>query len=364
MKLLGIDPPTIDRRLYVIHSFYKWAEEAHRTRWHTQVYAVSELPDEMRGYQFPITSQQATKSLNGVQVDTWAFSFPLGEGSQYPPRNTPTEDQRNESILIARTQYKYGVRNSLLILYPDSTGARTFEFLTLRTEDLPKTWAELLEIAEREDDFIEIELRRKTGWGRLRISADLLYATFEYILYDRPILVARLEKQGKKDPGFVFLSEMGGVLHKDSAGKIGRSINRAAGIRRAGLHRYRARFILEVVKTCLAAVEAEGNIVDMNSTWFETILILASQMMGHTHPMSLRPYLTGLLTVRVNQMEPVRAGQMWKRIKEREAILYAQEQRLRANSFLLEAGRLIESGRFDDGRQKVEEYIHMMKDAA
>jgi integrase len=152
-----------------------------------------------------------------------------------------------------------------------------------------------------------------------------------------------VERHG--DCGFVFLSETGNVLTTDSVTRICGEFFRIAEIPNANIHRLRARFITEVIEGVLDDLEAKGQTVDLTSDWGETVLIMARNLMGHSHIMSLRPYLTEIQVRRIRAngtiipREEAEPGHLRKELDQ------ALDSRVNYSDRLAEADRLMGAGK-------------------
>ncbi len=97
----------------------------------------------------------------------------------------------------------------------------------------------------------------------------------------------------------VFLSETGDALTTDSITRIAGKIFADALVEDANIHRLRARYIIEVIETLLDRLSEQGVTVNRSESWENQVLMMAVELMGHSHPLSLRPYLNDILNRRL-----------------------------------------------------------------
>ena len=142
----------------------------------------------------------------------------------------------------------------------------------------------------------------------------------------------------------MFLSSTTGlVLHPDSVSSIGRRIFGRAGIRKSSIHRLRARYAVRVIETLVDAI-FDGKAIGSESSWIETILIKAAEMMGHASPQSLRPYLTYVLNRRIQASDSMKAAKLEARLRQRKLLEGTLVRRLKSNEQLHIIARHIQAG--------------------
>ena len=117
-----------------------------------------------------------------------------------------------------------------------------------------------------------------------------------------------------------------------------------AKIENANIHRLRAKFITEILETVLDELQTSGVSFDVTSDWGETVLIMARNRMGHTHIMSLRPYLNEIRVRRVQMDGKIVPREELDKRRVRKELDAALVQRVRHNTTLAKADRLIGSG--------------------
>lgn len=349
-SMLGADIP-VPRRNYcitVVHGFYRWAEQTGRLKYHVCVGRPYDYPKDMFGYKFPIASVEVRVRQGRRWVVRWQSPLTerIGHGG-YGFRNTPNSTQLMDLFATASISGRHAVRNHLMMSWALECGARLDELLQPTLSDLP-TEDQIWNLDDSDLWVIKVKRKgQKRKEGKLLVTVDLILRTYDYVRHERKDVVARCLAAGKKVSDFVFISERSGdVLQNDSVTRICGEIFRATRIEKANIHRLRASFITQQVERCLLAVEAMGNSVDMTSTWHETILTMAAQLMGHTSILSLRPYLNQLLVRRL-QTELGTSD-----VGEAELIESIKIQRFAAeNAELIRALRLRMLGKFKEASE-------------
>jgi len=336
----------VNTSLQTIFSFYRWAEERKIVRYHVGIYSDAELPGPLVGVPFPISAKRVNQEgKNGRVFSTWATPLTVSSRSEDAgARHTPTEEQIQDLHEVA-AQHQQGERDSIMLSWAEEAGPRLAEILRVRRCDLP-TLDELADLIERDEPWI-ISLRRKGGKSKpLNIPPDLLVRTLDYVQFARRKVVDRcLEKiVGYREPEEVFLSSTTGlVLHPDSVTSIGRRIFGRAGVRKASLHRLRARFAVRTIETLVDAI-FNGSAIGSESSWIETILIKAAEQMGHSNPSSLRPYLTYVLNRRIQNSDASRAARLEVRLRQGKLLEGTLVRRLGEHEQLHLIARHIQAG--------------------
>lgn len=346
---VGID--RINASLKAIFAFYRWAEETKILRFHVGIYMEGELPGAMENPSFPITAKRVfSKGKNGRTYEGWITPLTLsGSRQNSPTRHTPTEDEirRLHEVAIER---EHGERDSLMFSWAEEAGPRRSEFMRLCKSHLP-TVSELADLIERDEPWV-VSVERKGGKVKpLNVMPELLIRTLDYISFDRREIVDRCRDSivGYCEPDEVFLSGKTGMpLHLDSVTSIGRRSFRKAGIERASIHRLRARFAVRTIETLVDAVFGEDSKIGADSSWVETILIKAAEMMGHASPQSLRPYLNYVLNRRIQSADATKASRLAGRLRQLQLQERAATRRLGHIRELQEAASLIQQGRSSD----------------
>ncbi|WP_454656191.1 hypothetical protein [Bosea beijingensis] len=346
MLTKGVGASRAKSVMQVIFQFYFWAERSGRLRYRVGVYSEGDLPDHMVGVAFPISAKrQLSKTRSGRSHECWVSTISVrGENQKTSPRHTPTEHEiRSLHEVVA--QNRSSERDSLIFSWAEETGARRAEILRICKSNLPGL-IELGEIIERDEPCI-VEVLRKGGRVLPLVAPpDLVIRTLDYIKIERQTIVSQFSGAivGYSEPDEVFLStSTGQVLHPDSVTAIGSRSFRRADIKRASLHRLRAKFAVSVVESLVEAIFA-GQAVGSVSNWRETILVKAADMMGHAHPASLMPYLNFVLDRRLQVSPSVRLRQLEARLRQLRLSEQAQIRRLGTISALQDVAQLIQAG--------------------
>lgn len=110
------------------------------------------------------------------------------------------------------------------------------------------------------------------------------------------------------------------------------------------MHRLRARFAVRVIETLVDAL-FQDQIIGSDSSWVETILIKAAELMGHSDPRSLRPYLTYVLNRRIQTADATKAEKLASRLRQLRLHEGTLVRRLGQHRDLHEAAKHIQAGR-------------------
>jgi integrase len=317
-RLQNISTGRVNASLKTIFAFYRWAEENKRIRFQVGIYAEDELPARQAHIVFPISAKRSfTKGRHGRIFGGWTTPLALSNRSRCSgTRHTPTEDEIRvlHEVAVERVN---GERDSLMFSWAEEAGPRRAEFLQICKSHMP-TSDQLAALIDN-DGFWPILIKRKGGKSKIiNAQPDLVIRTVDYIQFGRRDIVESCLNTivGYREPDEVFLSSRTGmVLHPDSVTSIGRQIFKKAGIKRANIHRLRARYAVRTVETLLDAV-FNGGMVGPESSWIETILVKAAELMGHSSPESLRPYLTYVLNRRIQTADATKADALASRLRE------------------------------------------------
>lgn len=330
----GIRTPRRNTLLRTIHSFYKWTAEQKIFKYIVQIARPSAYPEAMLDYSFPISSQEEMIiTRKGRKRSHWVWPFlEHGEGSKYGRRPTPTFEDIDRATSFTDTQV-HGVRNVLMMIWAFRTGARVSEILSMRLKDLPWTDEQQAEMIEKGQWAVKLRKRkRRPSGGVLYVPQEVIFDTIDYIETERALI---LKKRGKKGLDRIFVSERGTPIVADSVSRICSALFRAAQVPNAGIHRLRARFAHHTVEVVLQNLEEFGVSLDSSSGWHETALIIAAQMMGHSSPRSLEPYLHDIVFRRA---EAARLG------LAQTADTRPPSERPDLMGIVVEATRLLENG--------------------
>lgn len=343
----GISINRVNTALRIIFAFYRWAEETKRIRYTVGIYTPDQLPDKLSGIAFAITAVQCySKGRHGKVFGRWTTPLTISAKQGWAPtRHTPTEDQvqKLHEVVIETVN---GERDSLMLSWAEETGLRRAEFMQLRKSHLPSP-DQLSELIDKDDPWL-IEIVRKGGASKsISVLPDLIFRTQDYIEFARQQTVDNCRKAlvGYREPDEIFLSTTTGLpLHLDSVTSIGRRGFRKAGIKRSSGHRLRARFAIRTIETLVDALFT-GELVGPESSWAETILIKAAEMMGHASPKSLRPYLNYVLNRRIQTSDAVKAEKLASRLRQLTLQERVLTQRLEGQRELHVAARHLQAGK-------------------
>lgn len=312
--------PRVNTSLKTVFTFYRWAEENKRIRFQVGIYTQADLPQALDRIVFPISAKRInSKERHGSAFGTWTTPLTLNNPRQgVKARGTPSEEAIR-SIHSVALENQHGVRNSLMYSWVEEAGPRRAEILRLCKSHLPTT-DQLARIIENDEPWL-ISVKRKGSVSKpINAQAELLIQTIDYITIERRIVVEKCTQSivGYQEPDEIFLSGTTGMpLHPDSVTSIGRRDFRKAGVDNANVHRLRARFAVRTVETLVDAI-FDGETVVPESSWVETILVKAAEMMGHRSPQSLQPYLTDVLNRRIQTSDATKAEKLASRLRQLE----------------------------------------------
>jgi len=301
----NVSTARINASLYAAFGFLRWAEETGRIRFVVGIYEQADVPPELRA--FPVSAKRISRpGKRPSHFSGWTTPLLLRTvGAR--PRHTPTDAEAK--LLHEKTaERRYAERDSLVLSWAEETGARRGDIGQLGKSHLP-TLDEIDDLLERDDDW-EILLVRKGGAVKpLRAGPHLILRTIDHVDRERRAMVqTKLHLIGYVEPDEIFISEDTGMpLHLDSITSLSRSVFRTAGVRRASLHRLRAKRCVEVVETLIDGVLGDDSVKTFNPAFAETILVKAAEMMGHSSTESLRPYLTFVLNRRLTSSEAMKS---------------------------------------------------------
>ena len=290
----------------VVHDFYKWAESLGRLKYHVQTKPKHDYLGIPEDYIFPISGREVELRLpNGQKYIKWVSGLlDTGVHSSYGMRHTPTATEVTRLFAEAKKDGRNSARNLLMLVVALETGARVSEIVQLKVGQFPTADKLGRFIGSKAEPYLEVEVERKNqGKGRLRINQQLVLKIVAYIYGDNQRLsIVRKKHAGtQSNERCVFLSETGEGITTDSVTRIAGQLFRAAGIEKANIHRLRARYITTVIELQLDRLAEQGITVNRSEAWEEQVLVMAVQLMGHSHPMSLRPYLNEILQRRMTK---------------------------------------------------------------
>ncbi len=336
----GVSVGRRDHCISTVHGFYEWCELDGRLRYHVQIAGKHSYAGDMYGYAFPITSKEKIEQKKGIETRRWVSTV-LEGGKETSRRHTPTSPEIERLFEVADGDGRYHTRNSLMMSWALETGGRVSEIVPVAVSDLPSVH-ELQRLLAA--DFHVVKVKRKNrGWAELKVPIDLVLRTIDFVENDkaRREIIEVNGLVGRNDVP-VFLSERGRALSTDSVTRICRELFAKAGISRANIHRLRAKYITVVIERCMDALGLEGQSADVVTTWTETILFMAAELMGHIHPRTLAPYLNAIRSRRVAQFASKREPQSPLDPGDRHSNAF--------NKQLRNAADLIKAGRREEAR--------------
>lgn len=352
----------VNSALDTIFAFYRWAEEKKKIRFQVGIYTADELPLALQEMSFPISAKRNfSKGRSGRIVGSWTTPLRIsGAKQESPVRHTPTENQIQDlhELAVERLQ---GERDSLMFSWAEEVGSRRAEFLRVCKSHMP-TGDVLADLIERDEPWVILVTRKGGKTKPLHVPCDLIIRTQDFIEFGRSEIVNRCQKEivGYREPEEVFLSSKTGlVLHPDTVTSIGRRAFRQAGIKNANIHRLRARFAVRTIETLVEAL-FEDKIVGSESSWIETILIKASEMMGQSDPRSLRPYLTYVLNRRIQTSDSTKAKNLASRLRQLRLHEGTVVRRLGQHKDLQEVAKHIQAGRESDAATALRKMADML----
>ncbi|MGR9457141.1 tyrosine-type recombinase/integrase [Rhizobium leguminosarum] len=353
-----------------VHDFFKWAQSQGLLVNHVQIAPKQDYSGLRADYVFPISSEEAVVVGRFGQTHTkWVSTLTGGsQESNYGKRNTPTSKQTIRLGEVIEAHTRNAVRNKLMMDWALFTGARVSEILQIKEHHLPPF--ENIQAFFDDDGkhkLFEIWIERKNrGKACLRVPGDLALRTAEYIAEDAERLKIIETQHGgvRANDSFTFLSEKGGVLSADSVTRIFGNFFREAGITKANIHRLRAKYITEVIEFQLDRFADSGVNVDPTSNWTETILITATQVMGHSSPISLVPYLNEILQKRATSDGRMEARPIEAQERSLKDLLHRLESSLRSHSDLAQAMKLMNAGRFIEARDIIGDIFEQLNELA
>jgi integrase len=359
-----------DECISTVHDFFKWAENRGLLKNHIQIAAKHEYDDLAPEYVFPISSQQVmVRGRGGKSYLKWVSTLTGGSHhSTYGRRHTPTSEEVLRLGEEVELHQRNSVRNKLIMDWALFTGARVSEIVQLKESDFPglDSIGELFGGSGESANYEVWVERKNRGRSLLRVPIDLVLRTIEYIACDEQrlkIIAKGLAGFGRND-NFVFLSEKGDVLVTDSVTRICGHFFKKAGIKKANIHRLRAKYITEVIESLLDRLAEGGVQVDPTSSWQETVLVMATQLMGHSHPMSLMPYLNEILQRRATKDGEVQPRSIEARERAVNDLIRQTISRFDHHAGLAEASRLLGDGKFAEAREVIRDVLDQLNEIA
>jgi site-specific recombinase XerD len=288
-----------DECISTVHDFFKWAEDRGLLKNHIQMAAKHEYNDLSQDYVFPISSKQVlVRGRHGKSYVKWVSTLTRGSHHDtYGMRHTPTSKEVLRLGDEVELHKRNSVRNKLIMDWALFTGARVSEIVQIKESHFP-TLDSIGDLFGQDGESAHYEVwveRKNRGRSLLRVPIDLVLRTIEYIACDddRLRIIADRLKGNRPNDRSVFLSEKTGeALTKDSVSRIFGHFFRKAGIKKANIHRLRAKYITEVIESQLDRLAEGGVEVDPTSSWQETVLTV--KRLPKLTP-NRRPILTPLM---------------------------------------------------------------------
>ncbi|WP_378950032.1 tyrosine-type recombinase/integrase [Mesorhizobium sp. ANAO-SY3R2] len=356
-----------DECISTVHDFFKWAEDRGLLKNHIQMAARHEYKDLSEDYVFPISSTQVmVRGRHGQSYAKWVSTLTGGRHHHtYGMRHTPTSAEVLRLGDEVELHQRNSVRNKLIMDWALCCGARVSEIVQIKESDFPglNSIGELFGEGSNGANYEVWVERKNRGRSLLRAPIDLVLRTVEYLACDedrQKIIAARLNGACTNDR-FVFLSEKtGSALTTDSVTRIFGHFFRKVGIKKANIHRLRAKYITEVIESQLDRLAEGGVDVDPTSNWQETVLVMATQLMGHSHPISLVPYLNEILQRRATKDGKVHPRSIEARERAVDDLVRQTASRFKHHAGLAAAARLIGESRHAEAREVVREVLEQL----
>lgn len=287
--------------LQIIFDFFLFCEQTARFKRRVGCYERSELPSDLKGIHFPISAVPAYSTKGGFRwVSPLLFrTVPSSIGN----RGTPDDEAMKKVHRLLRGT-RHELRTATTVILVEDSGARVSEILQMKASDIPEEDA-LLEALEKGESCWEVVVVRKGGTEeKLLFSSDALLEARAYLRFRKALIETvkvRYKKKGKvyTPPPDLFLSERGTPIQADSVTKIVSTLFRQAGLKNTGIHRIRAKFVIDLIDEILDSYLESGLALDAESAWVETIVQQAAARMGHRSVGSLKHYLHSALERRL-----------------------------------------------------------------
>ncbi|MBM3092212.1 hypothetical protein GFB56_15505 [Ensifer sp. T173] len=348
----GVSPRQSDGYIIALHDFLKWAESKGRLKNQVQVASKHDYPEDMADYPFPVTSEQVqVTGRHGKTYMKWVSPLLIRGGhSTYGTRHTPTGDEIEELLRQIDLHSRNIGRDKLIVSCPFMSGARVSEMVQLYQSDFPTPDTVMGLFDEGMPPYLEVKVVRKNrGKSNLRIPLDLVLMIVDYLYNDeqRKQVIRDLGLEGQNNLPLFISEKTGKALTTDSITRICGFFFRKARIKKANIHRLRARYITEVIEYQLDLLAERGMDVDPTTNWQETILTMAVQLMGQGHRISLQPYLNEILVRRTTAEGKIEPRSVEAREKALGEIQKQMAGRFKAYKVLSDAERLLAEGNYE-----------------
>lgn len=331
--------------LQIVFQYYCWSEQSGILSLHVGVYHSEELPLGFDAASFPISARWQQSNKSRGWVSPLAHSTAKSTAAR---RSTPTDVQVvaiHEELL----KKQQGERDALIAAWAEETGGRRFELLQIKKSYIPTDCDLARSVELGEDCEITIPRRKRGAPGYLKASPFLIMATKDWIGGGRAQI---LRDRGLSDPDFLFISATSGqLLHPDSVTKLMTVAFRAAGVKRASLHRLRAKAIVEDIERLVDGFAELNIVVEPGSHWAETILVLVSETAGHASPLSLQPYLNFVLNRRLAVSDAERRRRLTAKTRDLERRLASAKAKIGCFDEVMAAISMFKAGDHEAGTQ-------------
>jgi len=344
----------INKCLAVVHNYYQWMEKIGLLEYWVQIYGLGELPSELVGYHFPITSKaKRRQSAKGHVTLSWTTPYALRvNGAPRTSRKTPTNDhmrvvqQKVRAKTATNRPRRHSTRDSLIMSAVEDSAGRINEILQLKVSQLPNP-AQLEAILERNLVWsMDVNRKNREEPQPLRFSKQVIIRMISYVARERKAVVERYpEKCAFND--FLFLSDRGSVLTEDAVTHlVGKLFNGV--LDNANIHRIRAKSLTSTVETAVAFAEARGMQPGTGSNWNQSILAMASELAGQASPEALAPYLPEIFAKHLKTSPTNRAAELAFEVQELQRQADDERARLEQIGMLVSALDLLRDGQRTD----------------
>jgi integrase len=341
-----VDDHQIISDLHIVFQFYAWAEATGLLSFHVGTYEKEELPSGLTQRDFPISARRKVSRKHGSHTG-WVSTLTFRASKAIEGRRSTPNDEQVMSIHEHLLKATHGERDSLIAAWAEEAGPRRCEILQLRRSSLPNKEELSVLIAREEDAEIRVGRRKRGSKAPLRANPFLILTSLNWIEGGRRKIVEDCRKKivGYCEPDEIFISSTTGqVLAPDSVTKIMSTAFKAAGVKKASLHRLRAKAIVEELERYVDAFLELNIVIEPDSQWAETVLVKVAEMAGHASPMSLRPYLNFVLHRRLSLTEADRRKRLAERTRDLERRAAAAKAELEQNENIVAAIRLFGAG--------------------
>ena len=288
MEARDVGVERIARCLDVVFRFLAWAEGRGIL---DKVVGIYDPPADGPARTFPVGARRGKKQR-------WQAEVTAGGSRPSHSRRATPDDEQVSRLHIELAGRKTMMRDTALLMVPEGTGARLFEMLQLRTDQLP-TAAQLAACFKDKRPW-QVEVVRKNAQRKgersntLFFEVETVVACLDYVAEERQAVVDHVRGRNPTfvEPRELFISSTTGQpLRADSVTHMCGTLFRAAGIEKANIHRLRARFIVHVVLKVIAQVTGGQPSFGSLAAMKATITWKAALLAGNMSARSLLPYV-------------------------------------------------------------------------